>query len=487
MQGSALQKTFIYAIGAVGNSLALTLLVPYLVHALSQDEFGAWSLAEVTVMLLSTIVVLGMDVGLMKEYWYANEQEERRRLIGTILSAQASLSLLLLGCCFALIALPQPHAWLMRIVAIPGAERWVGLVTGISVLEGQFGLLLTVFRIRESAATFVALSIGRVVTLVAFAVVGIHIVGGVTGALLGRVLCSAISVVAGAFLLRKEIVLCLDWRRLRRALGYGLPLVPTGLASYVLFASDRYFLQSLRGLGTVAVYTFAYKVASVVDLLITRPFATDWAPRRFKIASEGSAEKKYATALVAYLFCATALGSALIAATPYTYWLLAPPGYAPGMRVVPVIVAAYIIYGLSYPLNVGIMLKDRTGVLPVIGCVSVAVCIVLNLLLIPNLGMAGAAWATLGSYVIWTGLIAGVSLKYFPIRYPLAPVWIVVAGGVVASLGQAGIAKTVASEPCVKSLLLSSGWVCAIVALIAYALWGRWLEFPSFLRGRTDG
>jgi O-antigen/teichoic acid export membrane protein len=485
MPSSVLQKNVLYAIGGAGNSLALTLLVPYLVQSLTRGQFGAWALSEVVIVLLSTVIVLGLDVGLMKEYWYAKEAEERRRLTGTVLLAQVFWSAIVFVLGFSIITRPWVSQRLAGTIEMTNAVRWGGMVLAISVFEGAFALLLTVFRIRERAAMFVGLSIGRVVMVVGFAIAGVRVIEGVNGALMGRMLGVMIAVGVAGFVSRREIALVMDWSLLRRALGYGLPLLPTGLAGYVLFASDRYFLQSLRGLETVAVYTFAYKVASLVDLMVTRPFALDWAPRRFKIASEPGAEKRYVSALIGYLFCATAFGSAVIVGTPYVYGLLAPQSYWEGSRIVPVIVASYIIYGLSYPLNVGIMLRDRTVLLPLIGGVAAAACIVLNVLLIPTHGMAGAAWATLGSYLIWTAMIAGVSLKHYPIKYPMGAMVTIMVGGVFASLGPTAVGRFAFQEGTVMSVLVSGVWVCVIFCLIAYLLWGRSLRFAA-VTGRTD-
>src|SRR5262249_11452254 len=111
--------------------------------------------------------------------------------------------------------------------------------------------------------------------------------------------------------------------------------------------------------------------------------------------------------------------------------------------------------------------------LPLIGGVAAAACIALNILLIPRFGMEGAAWATCGAYVVWTGTIAMVSRRHFAIRYPWAAITMVVCGGVVASLGRAMPGRYGHDGTHIGDVLISMAWVLVVFSVIGFFFWGR--------------
>lgn len=428
MLGNLLKANFVYAVGSVANSAALFLLVPYLVNAFTPEEYGAWSIFEVSILLLNMLMLVGLEVGFMREYWFLTDDTRQAELTGTVVLA-ASLwggVLFISGVLLVSSGVPLP---------LPGTPFILIEILSIAWAEAILTLYLSLFRIREQATTFVTLSVSRMIAFVGLSVGLVHLGYGLFGALLGRLLATLLVLGGAVALGSRYITLCLNKDFLKRLIRYGLPLFPTNLASYILLASDRYILQHFSTLENAAIYTFAYKIAATLDVLITRPFELDWAPRRFKIAAQNDALRKYEQALLFYLWIAILFGLCVIVLTPLFYNWIAPRAYWSGMKLVPLILLAYLIYGLSYPLNVGIMLKGRTQYLPIIGWIAAVVCLGLNVWWIPRYGMWGAAWATIVAYGIWTGGIAWVSLQLYPIRYSLQRLGITLIAGATGYIG----------------------------------------------------
>lgn len=428
-QAYLVKTNLIYTFGSAANSAALFLLIPFLINALAPEEYGAWSIFEVAVLLLNMVMLSGLEVGLMREYWFLTDDEKRAQLTGSVLLA----IILWGGVLFAGGALFLTTSGVH--FSLPGAPLTLIEVLAIAWLEAIFTLYLTLFRIREQALTYVLLSVGRMVLFMGLSIGLVYAGYGLAGALLGRLGGTAFMLSVAIVLGIHRISLGLDIAILKRVIRYGFPLLPTNLASYILLASDRYILQSVANLETVAIYTFAYKIAATLDVLVTRPFALDWAPRRFKIAMENDPPRRYAQALLFYLWVAVSFSLCVIALTPAFYRWVAPYEYWSGMRLVPVILLAYLIYGLSYPLNVGIMLKDHTQYLPAISWAAAAVCLGLNFWWIPRYGMTGAAWATVIAYGFWTGGITWVSLQLYPVHYPLWQIGGILVASIVSYAG----------------------------------------------------
>lgn len=468
-----LKINLFYAVGSAANSAALFLLVPYLVNVFTPEEYGAWAIFEVAILFLNMVILSGLEVGLMREYWFLADDSSRARLAGSVLLTIAlwggvvfasGLFLVTSGLC----------------ASLPGAPFTVTEVLAIAWLEALFSLFLTLFRIKEQAIIYVLLSAGRMVLFMGLSIYLVHSGHGLPGALLGRLGGTVVMLGGAGALGFRYISLKPDLESLKRVVRYGLPLLPTNLASYVLLASDRYALQYFSTLESVAIYTFAYKIAATLDVLITRPFALDWAPRRFKIATQDDSSRKYAQTLLFYLWAAVCFGLCVIALTPTFYRWVAPREYWPGMKLVPVILLAYLIYGLSYPLNVGIMLKDRTQYLPVIGWTAVAICLGLNVWWIPRYGMWGAAWATVVSYGIWTGGICWASLQLYPIKYPLKQIGTILAAGMGGYTGILILNEVLISGEIQRSAL---GLLWALGIMMAS---GLLIRHHLTLRGRNE-
>lgn len=464
MWRNLLKTSLVYAIGNAANSAALFLLVPYLVNALTPKEYGAWSIFEVAILLLNMLMLPGMDIGLMREYWFLNDEDAQARLTGSVMLAVSLWGGIVCVSGVLLVAGGLRFS-------LPGAPITLLEVLAIAWLEAIFSLYLSLFRIREQAITFVVLSVGRMVLFMGLSIALVHFGHGLIGALLGR-LGATLLVSGGALALGfRYISLHLDKEGLKRVVRYGLPLLPTNLAAYILLASDRYFLQHFSSLESVAVYTFAYKVATTLDVLITRPFALDWAPRRFKIATQTDAPHKYGQALLFYLWVAVLFGLCVIALTPALYSWIAPREYGPGMKLVPVILLAYLIYGLSYPLNVGVMLKDRTQYLPIIGWIAAAICLGLNIWWIPIYGLSGAAWATVVAYGLWTAGITCVSLRLYPVTYSFQQIGWALAAGMAGYAGLWILDKVILSDDGNLVLVLKILWVMLMMAASGLMIW----------------
>jgi len=458
-----LKANGLYAIGSAANTAALFLLVPYLVNRLTPREYGAWSLYEVAILLLNTLMLAGLDSGLMREYWFLDGEAKRAQLAGTILLAIALWGAVLL----ALGALLLSAGWE---VSLPGSANGFVLVLGISWTEAVFAFSLTLFRIREQATVFVVLSLGRMLLFMEMAIALVHAGHGLLGALAGRLGATVFMFGVAIALGHRLISLTLDLSALKRVIRYGLPLLPANLASYVLFASDRYALQHFSTLETVAIYTFAYKVAGILDVLINRPFALDWAPRRFKIATQTNAPQRYSQILVMYLWAAVACALVILALAPLAYAWIAPPPYGAGIQIVPVILLAYLLYGLSYPLNVGIMLRDRTQYLPVIGWGAAGVCLGLNIWWIPRFGMLGAAWATVVSYGLWTAGITYASMRLYPVSYAFERIGLVLGAGLLAYFGIWILQKTLPATEGL-AIALRTFWAMAAMCACGWKIW----------------
>lgn len=98
---------------------------------------------------------------------------------------------------------------------------------------------------------------------------------------------------------------------------------------------------------------------------------------------------------------------------------LIDPSYWEGLKVVPVLLLAYLCLGLYFNFAFWYKLSDRTGVGAYIAIGGAAITLLLNYLLIPRIGYMGSAWAALASFFFMAVVCLMLGRKYFPVPYPL--------------------------------------------------------------------
>jgi O-antigen/teichoic acid export membrane protein len=185
-----LKNNLIYAVGSIANSAGLFLLIPFLVNTLSPAEFGAWSIYEIIVLLLVILITAGMDIGLMRHYWFMNDEEERRRLGGTVLMAVTiwGLFLFILFCLGYQLISNSPLFNQFHVEEFSSTSLL--LVYQIGFFEALFTIFLAIFRIREQAVLFVLLSISKMLLFIGGGIAGEKLTGNINGVLAGRLLAA---------------------------------------------------------------------------------------------------------------------------------------------------------------------------------------------------------------------------------------------------------------------------------------------------------
>jgi O-antigen/teichoic acid export membrane protein len=93
--------------------------------------------------------------------------------------------------------------------------------------------------------------------------------------------------------------------------------------------------------------------------------------------------------------------------------------YWSAIQIVPVVLLAYLFLGIYHNLSIWYKLTDKTRYGMYFSIVGAIVTIVLNLWLIPKIGIMAAAWATLIAYASMTIISYLIGKKYYPVNYQL--------------------------------------------------------------------
>ncbi|MBC8203931.1 MAG: polysaccharide biosynthesis C-terminal domain-containing protein [FCB group bacterium] len=171
--------------------------------------------------------------------------------------------------------------------------------------------------------------------------------------------------------------------------------------------SDRKLLEVYRGLEEAGLYSAGYKMGMFMAILTTA-FRFAWQPFFLSEAKNPEAKQLFARIFTYFFLTAGFLFMLFMFYAPdilewkLPLWNISilDPRYWPGMAVFPIILLAHLFDGIYSNFTVGVYLKNKTKVVPLIIGMGAVFNLGANFIVIPVHGMMGAAWTTLGAFII---------------------------------------------------------------------------------------
>ena len=426
--------TVVYGIGGVASSAVSVLLVPVYARQLGDSGVGVTGVLNSVIAL--SLMLFGLALPQAFFRWYLGEattRRERARVAGTTLSIRIVASLIgfvaVLGAAIPLTALLYGGDFL----------EVFALAAPIVLFDSFSSIPLSVLRAERRARAYVAVSLtrtilGSILILTLVVPMGIGVVGVAAGSAIAASIGAGVGIAA---LLRLGVSRpSFDLALARAMLRFALPLVPAGLAGWVLNLSDRPLLQIITGdTAVVGVYTLGYTAGLVINALVVQPFTLAWGAASWEIVRRDDAPRAFARILTWFLVVAGGIALLLSGIGTDVLRFLVGPEFELSRFIVPFSAFAYVLYGVYTITTSGLGIVGRTPLVATTMAIAAAAAVVMNVALIPVIGMFGAAVSTLVSYALLAGLSGWVSQRHYPVPWQLgrAVAILLVAGGLSAA------------------------------------------------------
>lgn len=450
------RHTAVYGVGDLLGRAVSFLLVPLYTRRLTPAENGLIGVAFTFIAFAGILYSLGLNQALLRYFGGAEDEAERRRTFSSALFATGAASLAL---SVALWAGADRIARLM--FEADGFGRFVRMGAVILFLDTLSGVPLNALRALERPGIYAGIKFAQFTLTLLLNVVLLVCAGrGMDGVFESNAVASAFALICCLPVTFRYFRPALSGDALKRMLRFGLPYIPTVLAGLVTEVSDRWFVLRFSGEDEAGVYTIVYKFGMVMSLA-TSAFRSAWLPFLVNLSRREDGRPLCARTMSYFLMASVILCVAVTLFLDEIVGVLAGPAYLRGKWSVPVVLAAYMFYGVYVNLMAGVYVKERTRILPVIVGAGAAVNVAFNVALIPSMGMMGAAWATLAAYAVMAGLLYIWERGFYPVAYEWGRVAkVVIAGGMVTALGLwsgsgatlwgvAGRATTLAAYPAI--------------------------------------
>ena len=209
---------------------------------------------------------------------------------------------------------------------------------------------------------------------------------------------------------------------LRRMLSYGWPILVLGIAGILNQTADKILFPYIyKGPGDahaeLGIYGAASKIAMIMAM-ITQAFRYAYEPFVFGSAKARDSRETYAKAMK-YFIVFTLMAFLLVTGYMYILRYIIGRGYWPGLRVVPIVMAAEIMMGVYFNLSFWYKLTDKTIWGAVFSGAGCAVLIGINIVFVPRCGYMACAWGGFFGYATAMTLSYIVGQRVYPIAYPV--------------------------------------------------------------------
>ena len=196
-----------------------------------------------------------------------------------------------------------------------------------------------------------------------------------------------------------------------------------GVFSMIIELSDRYIIKYLLDIDMVGVYNAGYKLGMLM-LLVVMGFNMAWQP--FFLTKENQVDKNRIASIsnAVFLFFSIICFGIICFAQPLTNieffgYKIIGDAFVSSVTIVPWICAAYLFHG-AYILQLpGPYITNNTFSIAIIRGIGAFINVALNFILIPILGIKGAAIATFASFALMALLLFIYNKKIYKIQYNL--------------------------------------------------------------------
>lgn len=198
----------------------------------------------------------------------------------------------------------------------------------------------------------------------------------------------------------------------RQILLFALPFIPSAIAYFILTMSDRFFIKYFLSLESLALYSLAYKIVSVLTLTVITPVNIVFTQYVYTLAKD----KNYKSIILLhdiivklYLLAAVTL----VIVSPVIVNFLAPPEYVKSIYMVKLFIFSAILYGLNYFYVSGINISGKTQYQMYAIFIGMILNLILNYYFIQIFGLYGTIYSSILSFLLVVIITIYYSQKFY--------------------------------------------------------------------------
>ncbi len=400
----------------IAQILLAPVLVALLTRTLSVSEYGVYSLLMVFVFFSVSFFELGLSQFIITKL-SGQEELERIKAFFSIAKFEA----IFIAAALLIFLLSPLGDYFLKINRLASYGTELKICAAIVFAATMLRLFNSFFKAikRINTANFLDMFFNKgwaLILLAAFLLLGRFTLKTVFQIWLAG---AAIAFAAAIWLLRKEIrqymKMNAKFHLVKKSLRFSIPLILVIIANWFLAMSNRYILNFYTTTAVVGIFTVAYSLMGVVTTFSTtisqviQPYFTEAFMKKEKQDVLINTSLKYGLMLV---LPATVAG---VVWREQIILLISGSRYLPAAPLMPAL-ALYPLFALiAFIFYQVLIAAEKTKYVGLMHLIGAILSVALNFMLIPVLGMMGAAIGTVLSYGFLAFAMAIPGRKYIKI------------------------------------------------------------------------
>lgn len=457
---SLAKDTAIYGLSSIIGRFLNYLLVPLYTAKISAESGGYGIITNMYALtaLILVLLTFGMETTFFR---FANKEGcQPQRVFSTALIGVSSAATMF----FAAVLLFLTPA--SRFLGYEQTPQYVWVMALTVSIDAVRAIPFAYLRQQKRAVKFATLQLVNIALNIALNLVYyVGMDGHDPGyAFYINLVCSA----AVTLLLWREISIVrsgFDALLMKRMLAYAWPMVILGVAGILNQVADKilfpFIYEGSDAKQQLGIYGACVKIAMIMAM-ITQAFRYAYEPFVFGKSRDRDSDETQAAAMKYFIIFTLLAFLCVMGWLPMLKYIIAP-GYWSGLQVVPIVMAAEMMFGIYFNLSFWYKLDDKTWWGAVFSGAGCMVLIAVNLIFVPKYGYTACAWAGFAGYAVAMTLSYFVGQKKHRISYPLRDIAFYTAAALAAWICMSVVAPHL---PTWGVLLFNTMIIALFVAII---------------------
>ena len=404
------KNTTIYAIGDIAPRLLSFISFPILTQYLVPAEYGIINYVNTTNTFLTIIGFLCLNTYYLVFYNRQKDVVEQKKLLGNLFLFVIGINII--GTMLLFVIGPYiMESFDSNVAFYP--------YMAIGVVSNLFNILsvlpLALFRMQEKPWPVTIINVvkgllGFILTLLVvvkynYQAEGVLFVNMTLSILFGFVFI---------YILWQNMIININWKQIREALVFSLPLVPGALSYFAVSMSDRMLIDKYLTLNDLGIYSTASTIALLLNILANGAYKA-FEPYFFKIYGTPNFKVDFKKVHDGYFFVLIcgALGLSLFSKEFFEIFTSA--SFHQAYYFVPLVLIGVVCSSMNLLFGTIITARGKTRINSLISITGGFISIVLNVYFLPRIGLIGACVSSavaMGVMLIMSIYNAHIDIEY---------------------------------------------------------------------------
>ena len=417
-----------YGMGTIiPKILNYIILTAYYTRLFQVKQFGVITELYAYVAFLLIILTYGTETGYFR---FARDGKENAVFSNLIAS-------LLLTSSFFIIIILLLSGRIAEVLQYEGNEKYIRILAAIIGIDAFCSIPFAKLRKEEKSIKFASLKIVNVLATIGAVMffyeltpflqnnynllTKLHTEGDVVYVLYSNLIASSVILL----LLIPEVKFkrsYFDWKLLKSIISFSFPLLIAGLAGTINDTLDRALMKHIienkdEALYILGIYGANFRIAMLLYYFIQM---FRYAVEPFYFNYFGNKDEKETFAGIMRVFIGVIIVFIMVVLFYLDYIkFFIPPRYHEGTKVIPVVLVAFLFYGIFFNQSIWYKLTKKTGFAILLTLAGALVTVIANVFFVKRYSYMAAAFGHLFAYSLMMILSYFLSRKYYHIDYKL--------------------------------------------------------------------